>query len=476
MLPTALLCNMTLAVVAVLSTVPVFAAEAPLTFEALGAKADGKADDGALISAGLARKFGTLLQTQNRQRLEIHATPGRTYRLATPIMLRQARLRLIGHGAILACQNSDGIVIDQGQSANHNAEGLIDGFRFDDCAVGIRATAATFWRISDNSFFANGTCIDFNGLSATIAGNYCRGQREELEGRPAPRSTTGIIIRSARTFGTQVPSESFANTISANRVYHTTGNCIALVDGGGHTLFANDCEMNAAGEVLINNSFGNAIDNLYSEPSAGSPFIIRITRSWDKTGANQDTAKIGGIATLLSLVKERYPEANRIIGGTFGGGAIWDVDAQTGNFPVIQGVRYGTGNVHIGAGISGAYLMPGSGTPKVTNLAGAGLLDASRPGHITGVRTSSDTKPINNAPGFVDLSGTAASLRIDLSTPEADAAYHVELTAIVLTGTPPSGAMQAYLCALPTPKSFSICVSQPPGAGATVRVQYRIAR
>lgn len=458
-----------------LSAAPALAADTPLTFEALGAKGDGKADDGALISAGLARKFGTLAQWQNKQRMEICATSGRTYRLATPIMLPQARLRLIGHGAILACQNSDGIVIDQGQSANQNAEGLIEGFRFDDCATGIRATAATFWRIADNSFFANGTCIDFNGLSSSISGNYCRGQREELEGKPAPRPTTGIIIRSSRTFGTQVPSESFANIIQSNRVYHTSGNCIALVDGGGHTVSANDCEMNTSGEVLLNNSFGNAIDNLYAEPSAGSPFVIRITRSWSADGSHQDAAKVGG-AKLLSLVKDRYPEANRIMGGTFGGGAVWDIDAQTGNSPIISGVRYGTGNVHIGAGINGGYLMPGAGTPKVTNESGANLLDMSRPGRMTGVQTSSDAKPINNPPGHADFSGSLSMHRIDLATPESDAAYHVELTAVIVSGTPLSGALQTYLCELPKPGSFRICLSQPPGMGAVVRVQYRITR
>ncbi len=458
-----------------LSAAPALVADAPLTFEALGAKGDGKADDGALISAGLARKFGTLAQWQNKQRLEIHATSGRTYRLATPIMLRQARLRLFGHGAILACQNSDGIVIDQGQSANQNAEGSIEGFRFDDCATGIRATAAAFWRIADNSFFANGTCIDFNGLSSSISGNYCRGQREELEGKPAPRPTTGIIIRSARTFAATSPNESFANIIHANRVYHTSGNCIALIDGGGHTVSANDCEMNTGGEVLLNNSFGNAIDNLYSEPSAGSPFIIRITRSWGADGLRQETAKVGGAVKLLSLLKDRYPEANRIIGGTFGGGAIWDIDVQTGNFPIISGVRYGTGKVHIGPGINGGYLMPGAGTPQVTNESGASLLDMSQPGQITGARISGTGTAVRNAPGFADFTAGTASRRIDLATPEFDAAYHVELTAIIVSGSPTTGALQPYLCALPTASSFRICLAQPPG-NATVRIQYRITR
>ena len=453
---------------------PALAADSPLTFEALGAKGDGKADDGALISAGLARKFGTLAQWQNKHRMEIHATSGRTYRLATPILLRQARLRLFGHGAILTCQNSDGIVIDQAQSANHNAEGSIEGFRFDDCATGIHATAATFWRIADNSFFANGTCIDFNGLSSSISGNYCRGQREELESKPAPRPTTGIIIRSMRTFAATAPNESFANLIQSNRVYHTSGNCIALVDGGGHTVSTNDCEMNTGGEVLLNNSFGNAIDNLYAEPSAGSPFIIRITRSWSADGSRQDATIVGG-AKLLSLVKDRYPEANRIMGGTFGGGAVWDIDAQTGNFPIISGVRYGTGNVRIGGGINGGYLMPGAGTPNVTNESGANLLDMSQPGQITGARLSSSSTAVRNGPGFADFTSGTASRRIDLATPEFDAAYHVELTAIIVSGSPAAGALQPYLCALPTASSFRICLAQPPG-NATVRIQYRITR
>ena len=467
--------RVTLVTAAALLAGPALAADAPLTFEALGAKGDGKADDGALISAGLARQFGTLAQRQNKQRMEAHATPGRTYRIATPIMLRQARLRLIGHGAILACQNSDGIVIDQAQSANHNAEGLIEGFRFDDCATGIRATAATFWRIADNSFFANGICVDFNGLSSTISGNYCRGQREELEGQAAPRATTGLIIRSARTFAATAPNESFANLIHANRIYHTSGNCIALIDGGGHTVSDNDCELNSGGEVLINNSFGNAISNLYAEPSGGSPFIIRITRSWDSEGARQDKAKVGGSATLLSLVKERYPEANRIIGGTFGGGALWDIDAQTGNFPIVSGVRYGTGKVHIGADISGGYLMPGAGTPFVSNESSGALLDMSQPGQITGARISSTGTAVRNTPGFADFTADSTSRRIDLPAPEADAAYHVELTAILISGTPGAGALQPYLCAVPTAASFRICLAQPPG-NATVRIQYRITR
>lgn len=450
-------------------------AQTAITFESLGAKADGRSDDGALITAGLLKQFGSLAQRQNRQRVEIHATAGKTYRLASPIILQQARVRLIGHGAVLACQGSEGIVISQGSSGNHNAEGAIEGFRFDDCATGIRATAATFWKISDNSFFANGTCIDFNGLSSTISGNYCRGQREELEGKPAARATTGIVVRSSRTFGAQVPSESFANLIQANRVYLTSGNCIALVDGGGHTLSGNDCEMNARGEVLINNAFGNVIENLYSEPTQGSPFVVRVTRSWLKDGTRQDAAIVGD-ASLFSLVRERQPEANRVSGGTFGGGADWDIDVQAGNFPIVQGVRYGTGNVRFAAGISGGYLLPGSGTPKVSNFTGGGLTDMSQPGRLTGTLVSSDAKPVNTAPGFTDFTASISTRRIDLAPPEADGAYQVQLTAAIVSGTPAPGALQAHLCELPKPNAFRICLAQPPGPGNVVRIQYRIVR
>jgi hypothetical protein len=437
-----------------------------LTFEDLIATAAPQADpldDGKKINGQILARFGTVSSSQSQQWVEIEATAGRSYLFKTPVNILQNRIRFVGHGATINCENSNGFVIGQAGLSNPNVEGSISGFRFNSCTIGIKTTSAVFWNITNNTFYLNGTCIDFNGISSNLSNNYCRGQ---LDSTPTGTVVgTGIIVRSVTNSANPLtPDESTANVISRNRVYLTAGNCIRLIDGGGHNLEGNDCEVNEQGEILIDNAFGNIISNLYAEPKPSSPYIVKIQQILG-TPANQTAQTI-----------KRRPESNRIIGGTFGGGALFDIDALTGNNIFIAGVRYGTGNLRFGAGINNGQLLPGAGTPNVTNGSGQFLVDLSQPGSWKGVRTSATSVPVNNVPGFVDFSGTETFKTLTLPVPENDAGYQIGLTAVVVAGTPTPGAVRLYVCQFPTTTTVKICNQEAPGAGVTVRAQYRIYR
>jgi hypothetical protein len=313
-------------------------------------------------------------------------------------------------------------------------------------------------------------------VGAVIRDNYIR-----------QNTGAGITLLSAVVVGGS-RSESQRCVVEHNRVYLNGGIGIFLKDGGGHYLGGNDLEVNTTVELLIRSSFGNTIIGLYSEPAAGIPIIQIDNASTDVPG--------------------RTSESNQIIGGTFGGGAVWDINIAGGNSTVVSGVRFGTGNINISAGVSSTVLLPCNGVvPTITNN-GSGTFDATRSGklrfyastaerlridaeesgigstiggpdnilHFYGIKAiSTGAVRSRNLFGFVDISNAATSANVTFGTAEPDTAYGATFGVWHVAGTPVSGSEAVYMTAKAT-GGFTINVRTAPGASNTIRVHWILMR
>jgi len=442
----------------------------------LGCICNGVADDGATLNAAIYARYSGLATSQSLEYVEIHASPGDVLKFVTPVTVRQSRIRFIGNGAKIVCTGQYAFDFTQDSSGNINEDGGVIGWKITGATfAAIRGRACAFTRIENNWFTGNNAAIDLQAVGAIIRNNYIR-----------QNTGAGITLLSAVVVGGS-RSESQRCVVEHNRVYLNGGIGIFLKDGGGHYLGGNDLEVNTSVELLVRSSFGNLISGLYSEPAAGIPVIQIDNASTDVPG--------------------RTSESNQIIGGTFGGGAVWDINISGGNGTVVSGVRFGTGNVNISAGVSNTVLLPCNGsTPTVTNN-GSGTLDMTAPGkikmyastfnrilldatdaiggvisgvdnllHLAGVKgiSTSQTKS-KNLFGYVDITGTATTAAVTFSTAETDAAYGAFFGVLHTAGTPASGSEAVYMTARAT-SGFTINLRAAPGTGNTVRVHWMIMR
>jgi hypothetical protein len=442
----------------------------------LGCVCNGIADDGATLNAAIYARYNGLATSQSQEYVEIHASPGDVLKFATPVTVRQNRIRFIGNGAKIVCTGQYAFDFTQDSSGNSNIDGGVIGWKITGATLAaIRGRACAFTRIENNWFTGNNAAIDLQAIGAIIRDNYIR-----------ENTGVGIFLQSAILVGGG-RGESQRCVVEHNRVYLNGGIGIFLKDGGGHYLGGNDLEVNTSVELLVRSSFGNYIAGLYSEPAEGIPIIQIDNASTDVPG--------------------RTSESNQIIGGTFGGGAVWDINIDGGNGTVVSGVRFGTGNINISAGVNNTVLLPCNGnTPTVTN-SGNGTLDMTAPGkikmyastanrilvdavdavggvisgpdgllHLAGIKgiSTTQTRP-RNLFGFVDISGASTSAAVTFATAEADQAYGAFFGVWNSVGTPASGSEAVYMTARAT-TGFTVNLRTAPGVGNTVRVHWMIVR
>jgi hypothetical protein len=445
-----------------------------LSFEDLGAIGDGVSDDGAIINAAIYARYNGLAISQSQVFVELHGTAGKTYLFATPVTVRQQRIRFIGNGATITCTGAYAFDITQDGSANGNEEGSIVGWKITGATTAaIRGRACNFWHLTDNWITGNAIGIDVCGVQTEIANNYVR-----------ENSSFGVLVQSAIAVGGGV-IESQRCVISKNRIWLNGSYGLYLIDGGGHYVDGNDLEVNGVVQLYIRCSFGNFISGLYAEVDSGS--IIQIDN-------------------VAALAVSRFADSNQIIGGTFGGGASNDIQIIGGNGTVIAGVRFGTGNVVIGASVSNTLLLQQATVPIVynnglattdfsqngvakwyvstalrfsidTTLAGGAAVgggdSACRLYGISGLSTNQNLP--RNFVGFADISGAATTSVVTFGSAEPTAAYSIHLTVMDLSGAPAANSRIAYADATSrSTAGFTINLVAAPGVGTSVRVHWMI--
>ena len=444
----------------------------------LGCVCNGIADDGATLNAAIYARYGGLATSQSQEYVEIHASAGDVLKFVTPVTVRQNRIRFIGNGAKIVCTGQYAFDFTQDGVGNINEDGAVIGWKITGATVAaIRGRACAFTRIEDNWLFGNAAGIDLNAIGANIRNNYLR-----------ENTGNGIVLQSALTVANPNRVESQRCVVEQNRIYFHTGIGIYLKDGGGHYLGGNDIENSTTCELLIRSSFANTVAGLYTE-AVGNQAAIQIDN------ASTDVAG-------------RTSEGNQIIGGSLSTDPTWDINILGGNGTIISGVRLGTGNINIAAGVSSTVILPCSGAaPTITNN-GSGTADMSRPGkaklyastierlridaeeagvgstiggpdnllHFYGVKgISTSTTRSKNLFGFVDISGTSTSAAVTFATAESDQAYGAFFGVWNSVGTPASGSEAVYMTARAT-TGFTINLRTAPGAGNTVRVHWMLMR
>ena len=417
-----------------------------VTVRDLGAKCDGVTDDGAIINAEIYARYNGLATSQSQEFVEIHASAGDVLKFATPVTVRQNRIRFIGNGAKIVCTGAYAFDITQDGSGNDNQAGAIIDWKITGATTAaIRATAANFWEFKDNWITANAIGISLNGcIQARVENNYIR-----------ENTGVGLYIAAATVFGGGIV-ESQRCHVENNEIWLNGGYGLHLVNGVGHLILGNDFEVNTGRDVYIQAALGMQFRDNYGEPAAGATHIYM-----DNTAG---------------LVVGRTTAKNNFDGWLIGGGATWDINIVAGNSNQFENIVYGTGNINIAAGASANFIGPAIGSaPTVTN-AGTGTILWHSPGYLGGIKALAGSATIGkNFTGYVDIAGAATTSAVTLTT-EPDAAYHVLTNVSKVGGTPTAGSYNSHLSTFPTTTGFTIELDAAPGVGNTVRVWWMIVR
>jgi hypothetical protein len=422
------------------------------TFEDLGCVGDGTANDGTTLTTQLYIRYGGLAISQSAVFLDIHGTFGKTYKLDTPIMVRQQRIRFWSNGSTLTGGGTTARAFDitQDGTANQNEQGMIDGFTMTGfTSHAVRARAAPFWTYSNNHIYNSGGGLDLGAcVSPSIINNYIHNNTGH-----------GILLQSAITVGGGVNETQHAMT-GMNKIFSNGAAGIHCIDGGGHAFGNDDIEGNTGQDIRIQSSFGNTIIPAYIEPKAGNR-AIQIDNTVGLVGAG------------------RTSNDNKILGGLIGAGAVYDIDLQGASGTIIENITLGTGKINIAAAVTATTIGTLDGAALILTDAGSGTINKS--GNTwTGIKAiSSDGVPIKNPRGFVDF-GAADTTKVitfaGLNGNEADGAYSVRLNCTTIGGTPAAGSKRISLSVFPANTGFTIANEAAPGGGASVRVWWEVYR
>jgi hypothetical protein len=426
-----------------------------INFRDLGARLDGKYDDGAAISAALFARYGGLATTIRDRVVEVHASAGDELNLITPIIVRQSQIQFFGHGAVAKCTSATtsattthrhAFDFTQDQVGNPNDSGAVRGFKIVGALdAGIRGRSSNFLEVTDNWIIGCKEGLDLQGVQMSLERNYIRAN-----------SGVGAIIRSAINVGGGV-GESQRCVIQNNRIWENQQGGLHFIDGGGHYVGSNDLEVNGQFDFRLQRSFGNQVIGLYGEPKVGSKFIVIDN---DATGAN---------------APGRTSSENQFISLVIGTGAVFDIDIIAGNNNMFAFAKMGIGNVRVAQNAQNTLLFALVGA-NVTN-SDTSTMNWSLPRKLGGVQAISRLAPAgSNLNGFVDFSASETTKVVTFATAEVDPAYFVQLTAATVSGTPVVGSKRASVSSFPVASGFTIGLEAPPGTGNVVRVWWTITR
>lgn len=416
-----------------------------VTVRDLGCACDGVTDDGAIINAEIYARYNGLATSQSQEFVEIHASAGDVLKFATPVTIRQNRIKFIGNGAKIVCTGAYAFDITQDASPNGNEAGAIVNWKITGATTAaIRGRAANFWEIRDNWITGNAIGIDMNAVECQIINNYVR-----------ENTGVGVIVRSASLVGGTI-GESQRCIITGNRIWLNGSYGLHLLNGVGHWIAGNDLEVNTTYDLYVQSALGNQFRDNYGEPGAGVSHIY--------------------LDNTPGLVVGRSTSSNIFDGWLIGGGATWDVNIAAGNWNQFENILYGTGNVNIGAGATSNYIGPGVGAAPTVTDGGSATMNWATQGRLGGVKSISSSGVIGrNLTGYVDITGAATTSAVTITT-EVDANYHVLTNVALVSGTPAAGAYNSYLSTFPTTTGFTIALEAAPGVGNTVRVWWMIVR
>lgn len=433
-----------------------------------GVVGDGVNDDGAAINAALFARYGGLSGVVNNDVIVIHGTTGKTYRFATGVTVRQARIRLIGNGARVVCDGIDvAFDITQDGTGNHNVDAEVSDWIIEGAGeVAIRAQGAPFFRAVGNQITNGNAGIDVIAcVEPLIEGNHVRNNTE---------------------FGLRLRADSQGNEcqralITRNRLWGSGTYGLHCIDGLGYWIDGNDFEVNEVAQVYLQSSGGHQFGQNYSEPVGGSIVVL------------QDN--VAGTAL------NRTSDSNDLGSWFLGGGADYDFHLKAGHYARIGPTRYGTGNVRIDSDCAYTLIEPVIGYPPTVTDAGDYTIDRSTHGRtswrvganarleidayalggaqigsrdglldIYGLHSlGAGSTPRKNLTGYVDISDNEDTGSVTFATPEPDSLYNPFLSLWDLSNSADCDAVKIIAR---DSNGFQFRLDAPPGSGKTVRVHW----
>ena len=460
-----------------------------LTAKDLGAVCDGVADDGAILTAAIAARFGTLATNTSQTIYEIDFGDGSlTYNLNSPILVEQNYIRLVGQGARLQCNNIANAVIGDVANSGNNLFGLIvKGFAIYgnvmNDAIVIRSASQCEVDVRNKGVVAEAV-VHFVGTLSSRAVAYC----DSEGGAVCKHIYRESVLQKAGQFYNCI--NNTAHVLS----YYSTGAGVFISESDGFRI-TGDIEQSAGpGIDLLNSRIGFVA--VYTEANG---------QGASNTGT--DTADDIRIRSAPGALVSRSVGIT-ILGSSLGGELVNGVIPTNVHVISADGVCINSNSVggkivlesdaeqtHVGA--QARLLNPvvdgGSNTVNLTfgrevfkaNYFERLVIDARAAGgakigsedsllRLYGISGISMGKNLaNNLAGYIDVGGSSSSGIINLSNPEVDANYIPLLSLWDIAG---GAATKSVIITGRSASSISFRLDTAPGSGQTVRVHWMIIR
>lgn len=452
----------------------------------LGDGVDPQADHGALLTAAIAARFGTLAQSQSRTVVQIDFGDGRfVYNIETPIIVEQNHIRLVGDGAVLDCSGSQAIILDHAGTQNILFGNEVSGFTLkgtiSEDAIEVRSASQVKVRDIRNQAVIAGAVVRFGSTLSS----QTRSIKSDGEGGA-----------SCRTLIHEAPYEKYpgqfygciANSHTDMVAYSCTGDAV-LLDESDHIYLQGDIETAEGCGVLLINSRFCTISTYMEKNGMGDPVPTDIRIMSDPAGKLKTRAinnRVYEATTGGELIGGVKPNAVHIIDADFTviDGSVLSgdiqVDGSSERTEVREQLRFigtlknNTTNYLLDQTTFGAtdFVVGGSSRLKIEAFGSGAAQIGSKDKllDLYGVRTlGSGSTPRKNLTGYVDISGTEDTGSVTFPTPEPDSFYNPFLSLWDLSNSADCNAVKVIGR---DSNGFQFRLDAPPGSGKTVRVHW----
>jgi hypothetical protein len=456
----------------------------------LGVLADGTGDDGARLTAGLAKVIGTYDSVGPRKEPVEIDFGDLTLHLKSPIIINQNYIEFMGSPKFFCDVVQNAIVVNSGpRNAN------VFGCKIRGTLLGhIEGDGVLYQQGSQGAIDIRNEAYVGRAI-VHLQGSYRNDIRVQSKGE-------GIMCYNVYKESVLNLAGALHNCINSNIfvvAYDSYGPAVVMQESQGFDL-RGDIERSAGPGVDLYNC-QNGIISIYTEKNGleatnmgfDTPDDVRIRSGPGQTVQISDgniihESRIGGEALTIGGQRvmpnsvhvinayRTYIEGN-VIGGniTIEPGCVY---TRVGLQSRIQGTVIDRGQYTTDQSVGGRTVYKaGAFTRLVIDGQGAGgALIGSDDSLLRLYGLSSfgtGTTLANNFTGVVQLSGSSTVARVNFGTPERDARYFPMVTLHDLSGASASSGCKVRDV---SPSGFDIVLNAEPGIGQTIQAHYLIVR
>jgi hypothetical protein len=465
-----------------------------ITTKDLGAVNDGVADDGAILTAAIAAQFGTVGTGLTHFPIEIDFGD-LTYNMNSPLVIQQNQIIIVGDPTFHCNNIAHAVQVDVGGALalifGTKVRGAIAGTCTGD-AVLVQQASQCEVDIRINGAVA-GAAVHFQACYSCRSRVHCDGEGDAAVAYGHKETVLAVNGVEAVSHNSTIDVLCYFGTQSGvhleeSQGFRITGD-IELMQGPAVDLVDTQngfvgvyTEKNGSGASGVGDDIPADIRLRHSPNWKVSNAALANTILGSRVGGEQ--INVNGTLVTPASVHIVSGIVTKIMGSVLGGDIVLGAGAdqtlieptvQLGGTIVDAGTntidRHAPGKAKYKAAGYNRFLIdaygpngPVIGSPD--NLFGLFGVKSLSTGNITG----------HNFAGYVDISGANTGAQVSFPSPEPDAYLAVQLTASVIGGSPPVGALRPSLSSLPLVTGFPIQLEAAPGAGNSVRVYWMVIR